>query len=484
MRRLFIIALVTSLVLSVAVAANAAPNPEKKFDRLPTPERVTAEHIDALNNCDVDRLMAQYPQSVHIVLPGGVTVEGRDAVRDLFEGFCLPFEQGGLNGLQFTEVDSWRVHKTINMQWVANADFLCEPYYGADAYETWAGLMAAQVTTFDGAELETVDENGECPTTYYTTAGPMGEDEVGNILAHQHMFVEFQVAPPVAYLDSTPQEVWAEIGDMVLEAKNLGYSVFIEPTPLGVGRRPDIVDYVADKAGLPTMMPTGIYHEPYVPDWVYDATVDELTDWMLEELNVGVGDTDVQAGFIKLADNWDGIHEVEMKVLEAACNASRETDAAIASHILSSWTADAVLDALEGFGCSPDRFVWIHAPYTAFSEDVEGGTVGTDALMAAAGRGAYLSLDFIGSQFWVGWVGDNSDERHFALLDALVNAGYEDQLLIGSDTGWFDPGNPDFLIEPYDQIMTSFVPFLRDQGYSEGLIGKFLHDNPWEAYSR
>ena len=104
--------------------------------------------------------------------------------------------------------------------------------------------------------------------------------------------------------------------------------------------------------------------------------------------------------------------------------------------------------------------------------------------MAAAERGAYLSLDFIGSQFWVGWVGDNSNARHFALLDALVAAGYEDQLLIGSDTGWFDPGNPAFLIEPYDMILMDFVPYLRDQGYSEGLISKFLHDNPWEAYSR
>ena len=373
------------MVFSVTVSANAEDEIERRFWHSPSPREVTAEHIDALNNCDVDRLMAQYPRSVHIVLPGGVTVEGRDAVRDLFEGFCLPFAEGGLNGLQFTEVDSWRVNKTINMQWVADADFLCEPYYGADAYETWAWFMAAQVTTFDGAELKTVDENGDCPTTFYTTAGPLSEDEVGNIAAHQHMFVEFGKSPPVAYSDSTPQEVWDAIGEMVLEAKNLGYSVFIEPTPLGVGRRPDIVEYVADKAGLPTMMPTGIYHEPYVPDWVYDATVDEITDWLLEELNVGVGDTDVQAGFIKLADNWDGIRDVEMKVLEAACNASLDTGSVIASHILSSWTADAVLDALEGFGCSTDRFVWIHAPYTAFVEDTEAtedapaSTVGTDA---------------------------------------------------------------------------------------------------------
>ena len=164
MRRLIIMTAAVALLLSVATAASAKPPPGKTFDRQPTPEAVTYEHIDALNNCDVDRLMAQYPESIHIILPGGVTVEGRDAVLDLFNGFCLPFEEGGLAGLQFTEVDSWKVHKTINMQWVATAPFLCESYYGADAYETWAGLMAAQVTTFDGAELVTVDAEGNCPT--------------------------------------------------------------------------------------------------------------------------------------------------------------------------------------------------------------------------------------------------------------------------------------------------------------------------------
>ncbi len=478
MRRLFAIGLVVALILSVASAANAKPA-EKTFDRQPTPEAVTAEHIDALNNCDVDRLMAQYPESIHIILPGGVTVEGRDAVRELFEGFCLPFDEDGLNGLQFTEVQSWKVHKTINMQWVADAPFLCEPYYGADAYETWAGLMAAQVTTFDGAELK-FHGDPDCPPQYYTTHGPMHESMVGNILAHQHMFVEFQVAPPVAYLDATFDEVWAAIGDMVLEAKDLGYDVFIEPTPLGVGRRPDIVEEVAIKAGFPTMMPTGIYHEPYQPEWVAGATVGEITDFMLEELNVGVGDTDVQAGFIKLASSYVTPSETELKVLEAACNASLLTGASIASHILTSTAVADTMDALEGFGCPLDRFIWIHAPYTAFIE----GDAGVDALMAAAERGAYLSLDFIGSLFWIDWVVDNSNERHFELLDVLVQAGYEDQLMIGSDTGWFDPGNPDFLIEPYDQIMTDFVPFLRDQGYSEELIAKFLHENPWEAYSR
>lgn len=154
MRRFIVIALVAIVVSGVAVVASAGHGPPP-FDRQPSPEAVVAEHIDALNNCDVDRLMAQYPETVAILLPGGVTSAGRTEVRALFEGFCLPYP-AGLNGLQFTEVESWTVGKTVNVQWVANAPFLAEPYYGADAYVTKNGLMGAQVTTFDGAELQFV----------------------------------------------------------------------------------------------------------------------------------------------------------------------------------------------------------------------------------------------------------------------------------------------------------------------------------------
>jgi hypothetical protein len=115
-----------------------------------------AEHVDALNKCDVDRLMAQYPKSVAILFPGGVTVEGRPDVRSLFEGVCKPPAAGGLNGIQFAAVKSWTVGKTVNVQWVATAPFLAAPYYGADAYVTHDGLLQAQVTTFNAADLQFV----------------------------------------------------------------------------------------------------------------------------------------------------------------------------------------------------------------------------------------------------------------------------------------------------------------------------------------
>jgi phosphotriesterase-related protein len=478
MRRALIITVIVVAMLAIAtVAIGKTP-----FQKQPTPAAVTYEHIDALNACDVDRLMAQYPESIEILLPGGVTVAGRDAVRELFEGFCLPYP-AGLNGLTFTEVSQGTVHKTVNMQWSADACFLAEPYLGADAYETWRGLMAAQVTTFNGAELvENPNWEEDCAgesLRYYTTAGALTEDQVGNILAHDHMFVEFGVAEPVAYLDAKPQKVYKVIGPLVKEAKDLGYSVFVDTGPDGIGRRPDIVKYIADKAGMPTMMVTGVYSEPNIPGWVYGASVSEISDWFQKELNEGVEDTGVQAGFIKLSQSWGGATATELKVLEAACDASLATGASIASHILQGSVAIDVIGTLEGFGCSADRFIWVHAPYTAFTDDAQW-------LLDAAEMGAFISHDFIGSNFWADWLsGDNNDARQLELIQLLVDEGYEDQIIIGQDSGWYDPGFPEgFVIQGYNHIAEVFIPLMEAEGFSPELIQKLMHDNPWSAYSR
>ena len=154
MKRAVLLVMVVLAVLGAAVVAYAGPGkgkpaegpPGQTLERQPTPQAVVDEHIDALNACDVDRLMAQYPESIHIVLPGPpetAVVEGREDVRALFENFCQDYP-AGLKGLQFTPLWTEQVHKTVNAVWMATAPFLCEPYYGADAYETWSGLKFAR----------------------------------------------------------------------------------------------------------------------------------------------------------------------------------------------------------------------------------------------------------------------------------------------------------------------------------------------------
>ncbi len=137
--------------VAAAWAADATKLPALK--KQPTVQKVVDEHLDALNKCDWNRLMAQYPNDVEIHLPDGQVIKGRQKVGELFTGFCKP-RPDGLKGLNFTTESSFKVGNTLNVMWRAEADFLSEPYKGSDAYVTRDGLMAAQVTTFDGSKLK------------------------------------------------------------------------------------------------------------------------------------------------------------------------------------------------------------------------------------------------------------------------------------------------------------------------------------------
>lgn len=111
------------------------------------------EHIRALNACEWGALMAQYPNDAEVHLPGGTVVAGRQAIGELFAGFVLPVEETGLCGITFSEESRFEVGGTEAVQWVAEADFLAEPYRGSDAYISDGQYMAAMVSTFDGADL-------------------------------------------------------------------------------------------------------------------------------------------------------------------------------------------------------------------------------------------------------------------------------------------------------------------------------------------
>jgi SnoaL-like domain len=142
-----------ALVVGTTLALAAEPAKLPPLKKQPTVQKVIDEHLDALNKCDWNRLMAQYPSDVEIHLPDGQIVKGRQKVGDLFTGFCKP-RPDGLKGLKFTTESSFKVGNTLNVMWRAEADFLEEPYKGSDAYVTRGGLMAAQVTTFDGSKLK------------------------------------------------------------------------------------------------------------------------------------------------------------------------------------------------------------------------------------------------------------------------------------------------------------------------------------------
>jgi hypothetical protein len=91
------------LPLSIAaVLVTATAHAQMKLPELkkqPTPQAVLDEHFAALNACDWDRLLAQYPEDAQIHLANGMIIKGRTAIGDLFVGFCKDPKDGGLKGM-------------------------------------------------------------------------------------------------------------------------------------------------------------------------------------------------------------------------------------------------------------------------------------------------------------------------------------------------------------------------------------------------
>ena len=118
-----------------------------------TPEKVLAEHLDAVEKSDWNRLVAQFPENGEVHMLDGQVAKGRAAIGKLFVGFVTP-RPNGLKGIRFVPQTSVKYGDTIVVYWKAEAPFLAEPYYGSDAYITKDGMMAGMVTTFDGAKLK------------------------------------------------------------------------------------------------------------------------------------------------------------------------------------------------------------------------------------------------------------------------------------------------------------------------------------------
>ena len=120
-----------------------------------------------------------------------------------------------------------------------------------------------------------------------TTLGPRRADQLGMILPHEHVFVDLRTPDTPGFAEAEAADVIALMVPEIDKARALGVTALVECTPVGVGRRADLDRAVSEAANFPIVVPTGIYREPWVPDWALKASEDQIADWMLRELNAG-----------------------------------------------------------------------------------------------------------------------------------------------------------------------------------------------------
>lgn len=304
-------------------------------------------------------------------------------------------------------------------------------------------------------------------TQLFTTLGPKSEHDLALILPHEHVFVDLGEIGRSGYGEANPDDVVALMAPQIEKIKAQGVTALVECTPADVGRRVDIVKAVSIATQFPIAVATGLYREPWTPQWARDMSEDQLQDWMHDELQHGIGDTGVQAAFIKLSAGDDGITEVEKKILRAASRAARMAGATIGSHTIRGRVVRDQVDIIEAEGYTATRFVWIHASAEPdFDLNVEMGR-----------RGAWIEYDWIG--------GSQSDEFFIERIHRMLDEGLGHRLLLSMDRGWYDPSKPaGGTPAPYTHLIEHFLPKLRSSGIDDATIHMLTHVNPFKAFSR
>ncbi|MGD1992054.1 MAG: esterase [Anaerolineae bacterium] len=303
-------------------------------------------------------------------------------------------------------------------------------------------------------------------TALITTLGPVAGSDLGMILPHEHIFVDLGSIKEANYRTAKPGPVIDLLAPELDQAMAAGVTALVECTPLGVGRRADIVRAVSEVAGFPIVVPTGIYREPWVPPWAHEASQGEIRDWMVSELTDQIEESGVQAGWIKLSASDDGLTLAETKILRAAAQAGKATGAAIGSHTIQGRVVLDQLEILEEEGYPLDRFIWIH---TQIEPDL-------DLHLEVAHRGPWIEYDAIGSE---------PDAFYVERISRVLEAGLGHRLLLSHDRGWYDPSQPGGGIpRPFTYISEVFLPRLGAEGVGEETIRQVTCTNPFRAFAR
>jgi phosphotriesterase-related protein len=303
-------------------------------------------------------------------------------------------------------------------------------------------------------------------TVLHTTLGPRSADQLGLILPHEHVFVEFRPPETPGHAEADAADVVRLMAPELERAAQAGVTALVDCTPVGVGRRADLLRAVSEATGVPVVAPTGIYREPWVPRWVYDAAEAELEQWMLGELHGEIDGSGVRAAWIKLSAGDDGISDVEAKILAAAARAAQPVQATIGSHTIRGRVVRDQLDLIEACGYTAARFIWIHA-----SADEDFGLN-----LEMARRGAWIEYD---------WIGGQPDELIIDRVLRMLDAGFGEQLLLSQDRGWYDPALPGGgTPKPYTYLVEEFLPKLSAAGVDDATLRLLTVDNPFRAYAR
>jgi len=330
------------------------------------------------------------------------------------------------------------------------------------------GLASASVLSVFGNSVSGSENKGnamEDDNLYFiqTVRGRIKPSQLGLTLIHEHIMVDFIGADKVSKDRYDVDEVFDVMLPYLKEIKALGVTGFGECTPMFLARDPGLLARLAEAVDMHIITNTGMYKEPYIPEYAFQRSADELAQMWTTEMEKGIEDTGIKPGFIKIAVNPGNLIPVQQKIVRAAAKTSLSTGLTIAAHTGHGIAAMETMDILEQEGVSLSKYIFVHA----------GSEQNQEHHFRTAERGAWVEYDHIKKA---------DANRSVQLIKAMLEKGYEDNLLLSQDSGWYNVGQPNGgNINGFAYIVKEFAPLMNQSGIDQNTIDKIMIANPARA---
>jgi len=267
--------------------------------------------------------------------------------------------------------------------------------------------------------------------------------------------------------------------------KGAGGDTIVELTPIDMARDPLGLARIARATGLNVVMGSGYYEESSHPPELAAKTEEEITEEIVRDIMVGVGDTGVRAGIIGEIGCGTPLKDSERKVLRASAAAQRRTGVAINIH--PSFSEDGVLEIIKILGdngADLSRTVISHQEYLGIDNN-------RTIYRKLVDAGCYIEFDTLGHAIvpllcddWTEGrlVGKRSEVDRINEIKCLIDEGYLNHILISQDVciklHYVTYGG-----YGYAHILCNVVPWMRRAGISDEQIHTMMVENPKRVLS-
>ena len=273
----------------------------------------------------------------------------------------------------------------------------------------------------------------------------------------------------MALMDAPPREpnlvpldIDTRVEELRAAAKD-GVSCVVSGGTIDLGQNSEDVKRIAMRSGVHVVLASGYWGKERYPPEIATNTEDQIADDLVK---------------LAAAERWGALGEIgtsrtrhpdERKVLRACGKVNLRTGLPIFTHTPHEGCRPCgleQLDVLESVGVDPRHVCIGHL--SDIHDDPKAATH-----IALAKRGAFLGFDTVGRQRL-----GPPDSTKLRMLMEVLDAGYEDNVLLSSDLGGLIREFKVNYGAGWGTVLLIFVPKMRFAGIKEKTIQKILVDNP------